>query len=211
MKPIETSGKNTRFLVWSFSFRQVDLIHRPSEYPILIRAVACFCDNKTHFTLNSTSIKFRKFFGSVKLTKEASERFLFKPGFRKRIQAGFTCPKYSFTSRCSNSHRDTHRWPQKYRKLYLAWPQSVSLENFRHLRNFQPDQLDASRASANARFRSLRNFQPDQLDASQAFFRASFRSLTEFRPSQLDASQSGSHTGVRYLSNFRLDQLEVSL
>ena len=58
----------------------------------LIGTVACFFDTRTTCALNSTSTQFRKFFGKVKLTKEASERLMFESEFRERIQARLVSP-----------------------------------------------------------------------------------------------------------------------
>ncbi len=51
-----------------------------------------FYDTRSTCAFNSTCTQFRKFFGSVKLTKDASERFMFEHEFRERIQVRLVSP-----------------------------------------------------------------------------------------------------------------------
>ena len=65
---------------------------RISDLPDVIRTIACFSGTRTGFVFNSTCTQFRKLFRSLKLTEEGSERFIFEPELRNRIQARLNSP-----------------------------------------------------------------------------------------------------------------------
>ena len=58
----------------------------------LIGSIACFLDTRTICAFNSTCTQFRKFYASVKLTKEASQRHMFEHELRDRIQTRLVLP-----------------------------------------------------------------------------------------------------------------------
>ena len=71
----------------------------------LIGMVSYLCDIST--ALNTTCSQLRQLFGSVKLNREASERFISEPEFRDRIQTRMVSHVRNITT-CVRLFSPTH-------------------------------------------------------------------------------------------------------